>query len=89
MTSQRHLVPQNLANYGPTMDKYIAFVARQLAVYRSKSTPKQYERKYEEHCKFSIAVFGDTKITVDRSLKFLQFQAHRENPITEETLYEP
>ena len=35
-----------------------------------------------------MAVFGDTEITVDRSLKILQFQAYREKQITEETLDE-
>ena len=33
-----------------------------------------------------MALFGDTEITVDRFLKFLQFQAHREKQVTEETL---
>ena len=78
ISSQKQLVLQNLANYEPTMEEHRAHVAGQLAVYRSKSTQKQYERKYEEYCKFSMVVFGDTEITVDRSLKFLQFQAHRE-----------
>ena len=78
MSSQRQIVPQNLANYGPTIDKHIAYMAGQLGKYSSQSTQKQYERKYEEYCKFSMAVFGDTEITVDRSLKFLHFQAHRE-----------
>ena len=86
MSSQRQLVPQNLANYGPTMEEQRAHVAGQLAVYRSKSTQKQYKRKYEEYCKFSMAVFGDTEITVDRSLKFLQFQAHRENELQKKIL---
>ena len=86
MSSERQLVPQNLANYGPTIDKHRAHVAGQLGKYRSKSTQKQYERKYEEYCKFSMAVFGDTEITVDRSLQFLHFQAHKEKQITEETL---
>ena len=85
MSSERQLVPQNLANYGPTIDKHRAHEAGPLGKYRSKSTQKQYERKYKKYCKFSMAVFGDTKITVGRSLRFLQFQAHREKQITEET----
>ena len=79
ISSQKQLVLQNLANYEPTMEEHRAHVAGQLAVYRSKSTQKQYERKYEEYCKFSMVVFGDTEIIVDRSLKFLQFQAPRES----------
>ena len=49
MSSQRQLVPQILADYGQTMDEHRAHVAGQLAVYWSKSTHKQHERKYEEY----------------------------------------
>lgn len=74
----------NLANYGPTMEEHEAHVLDIAAKSSSKSTRNQYGGKMREYYEFSTAIFGDTEITVERVIKFLQFQAHRPKRVGEE-----
>ena len=75
----------DLANYGPTLEEHQAHVAMGLAHLGSTSTKEQYERKYQEYKEFAKVVFKDEEITVERTLKFLQFQAHREMRVAKQT----
>ena len=79
----------NLSEYGPTIEEHRACIASQLDGLGSKSTKNQYGRKLEEYQEFSKTVFGDDEIAVDRVLKFLQFQAHREVRVKKDPQQEP
>ena len=67
-----------LAEYGPSIEELEEFTRDQALKLGATSTAKQYGRKMEEYRDFAGAVFNDEAVTVDRAIKFLQFQAHRE-----------
>ena len=67
-----------LAEYGPSIDELEDFTRDQALKLGASSTAKQYGRKMEEYRDFAGAVFQDEAVTVDRVIRFLQFQAHRE-----------
>jgi len=68
----------DLSEYGPSMEQHRAHVENQASQFGAGSTKQQYARKVEEYREFATVVFKDDSITVDRVLKFLQFQAHQE-----------
>jgi hypothetical protein len=69
---------EDLAEYGLTLEQHKAHIDAGLSCLGSQSTKRQYARLHDEFKEFSMAVFKDDAITVERALKFLQFQAHRE-----------
>ena len=75
----------NLADYGPTFEEHQAHVAEGLDHLGAPTTKFQYQRLIDEYRDFSRVVFKDEAITVERSLKFLQFQAHREMRVNNDT----
>jgi len=72
------VLDDDLSEYGPSLEQHRAHVEEQAGHFGAGSTKRQHARKMEECREFATAVFRDDAITVDRVLKFLQFQAHRE-----------
>ena len=68
---------EDLANYGPSLEEHSRHVRQFAQKSGSQSTKTQYGRKLQEYNEFSLALYGNTEITYERALKFLQFQAHR------------
>ena len=67
----------DLANCGPSMEEHSRHVRQCAQKSGSQSTKNQYGRKLQEYDEFAMALYGNTQITYERTLKFLQFQAHR------------
>ena len=84
-SSDKPYGPITLEDYGPTNAEHKTHVNSQLSHLGSQSTKKQYDRKLEEYKEFANVVFHDDEITVERALKFLQFQAHREMRVNNES----
>ena len=68
----------DLANCGPSVEELRAHVNTVAAKSGSSSTQFQHQKLVDEHREFSMAVFKDEAITLDRAFRFLQFHAHRE-----------
>lgn len=68
----------DLADYGPSMTALKKLVQDQHDLTGGQNTRQQYTPLYNEYKEFSLAIYKDEKIVVERLFKFLQFQAHRE-----------